>query len=74
MYIKKMAASYNWMPLSFPSDHTSWTKILQCVSPTTPEHQLELEHQMGFKYRNAMREVMYPTVKCHPNVSTHVIL
>jgi hypothetical protein len=81
-YIKKMTATHTWIPLQtmghtklpFPSDQAALTRLLQCVPPETTEQKLELECRMGIKYRHVMGEVMYPMVKCRPDISTHTIL
>jgi hypothetical protein len=81
-YLKKMMQSHSWvqthpkahMALPFPSDANSLVKLIQCVPPHTQEHQQDLEKRMGFKYRHVMGEVMYPMVKCCPDISTHTIL
>ena len=30
--------------------------------------------KMGLKYRKAIGEIMFPMIKCRPNISTHAII
>jgi hypothetical protein len=34
----------------------------------------EQKTRMGVKYRKAMGEIMFPMIKCHPDISTHAII
>jgi hypothetical protein len=82
-YLTKLAQTHHgWIsnitlgdqPIPFPSDAKSLTKLLQCPTPTTQEEKYNLEKYMGIKYRHIMGEVLYPMIKCRPDVSTHTIL
>jgi hypothetical protein len=44
-----------------------------CTVPITIEEKQTLETRMGFKFRQVMGEVMFPMVKCRPDISPHVI-
>jgi len=80
-YLSKMLGDHNWlpkdplplMPVPFPANKT-YTKHLQdCTPPQTHAERLLLEKEMGFKYRQVMGEIIFPMVKCRPDISTHVI-
>jgi deoxyuridine 5'-triphosphate nucleotidohydrolase len=81
-YINKMVQSHPWstlhplptMPLPFPSDKESLRKLLQCNLPQTETEQKQLEERMGIKYRHVMGEVLFPMVKCRPDISVHTII
>jgi hypothetical protein len=62
------------MPLPFSSDKASIKKILQYDTPKTVDEQQRLEEQMGIKYRHVMGKVLFPTVKCRPDISVHAIV
>ena len=83
-YINKLAQGYSWLqdintndsrPIPFCSNNAYITKLVQ--TPTTALSELEhkaLEAKMGIQYRKAMGEIMYPMIKCRPDISTHAIL
>lgn len=86
-YITKLAQSYPWLadttlkqpclagPLPFPSDATCLSKLIhQQADATTADEQLAFKMKMGIKYRNAMGEIMFSMVKCHPDISPHVTI
>jgi hypothetical protein len=81
-YLSKVEQSYPWLqsmphtstPLPFPSDKYHLNQILQCAVPSTESEQLALEKRMGIKYRKLMGEILFPMVKCRPDVSSHAIL
>jgi len=80
-YIQKLHLAHTWIPsththqpLPFPSDKASLNKLLQGETPNTPEETVALEQRMGIKYRHAMGEVLFPMVKCRPDISHHAIL
>ncbi len=81
-YITKMVQSHPWstlqppptMPLPFPSDKDSLRRLLQCDLPQMETEQKQLEERMGIKYRHVMGEVLFPMVKCWPDISVHGII
>jgi hypothetical protein len=79
-YLTKMLQHHPWAltegthPIPFPSDKTALAKILNCPIPTTDLEKKQLESNMGIKYHHVMGEVMYPMVKCRPDISTHAII
>jgi hypothetical protein len=60
--------------LPFPSDKTTLSNIIHGPVPESEQEQLTLEKKMGFKYRHVMGEVLYPMVKCRPDISAHAII
>ncbi len=81
-YLHKMLQGHGWLPrdttshpkLPFPSDKNYLKQLQDASPPTTEQGQQELEQKMGFKYRQLMGELLYPMVKCRPDISTHTIL
>jgi hypothetical protein len=82
-YIGKMTQAHLWlttmpashrMPLPFSSDKKTLAELLNCQTPATYQERLELERRMGIKYHHAMGDILYPMIKCHPDISAHVIL
>jgi hypothetical protein len=81
-YINKMVRLHPWatqqplsmMPLPFESDKASLQKLLQCILPTMEDEQKQLEEKMGIKYRHVTGEVLFPMVKCMPDISIHAII
>jgi hypothetical protein len=80
-YLTKLLQSHTWLNtdtiegnlLSLPSDPKSL--LLHCSVLTTTLEQEALQQEMGFKYRHdVMGEILYPMVKCCPNISTHAII
>ena len=81
-YLEKMLQGHNWLtphpplasqPLPFPADKVFLQKLHVCTVPITIEEKQTLETRMGFKFRQVMGEVMFPMVKCRPDISPHVI-
>jgi deoxyuridine 5'-triphosphate nucleotidohydrolase len=84
-YIQKLQQHYPWLqnnltntastPIPFCSNSAYITKLVQ-----TPTSQLndsarkELEERMGIKFRKVMGEIMYPMIKCRPDISPHAIM
>jgi hypothetical protein len=80
-YLTKLSHSHTWIhdtettnPIPFASDPKSLTLLLNCATPATAAEQAALEHRMGIKYRHLLGEILYPMVKCRPDISTHAIL
>jgi hypothetical protein len=83
-YITKLQQSYPWLeqeqkparqPLPFPSDAAFLSKLIHhATEPLTNAQQRALEAAMGIKYRQAMGEIMFPMVKCRPDISPHAII
>lgn len=80
-YLTKMLTDHQWltteplpiMPVPFPADKTYTKHLQECNPPQTHAERQQLEKDMGFKYRQVMGEIMFPMVKCRPDISSHVI-
>ena len=81
-YITKLEKSYPWLsqipktnlPLPFNADKYHLNKLLTCTPPATDADRLALEKRMGVKYRKLMGEILFPMVKCRPDISSHAII
>jgi hypothetical protein len=83
-YITKLKQSYPWLeheqkpsdlPLPFPSNAASLSKLIhQDHSELTDIQRQEMEMKMGVKFRQAMGEIMFPMIKCRPDISPHAII
>jgi len=82
-YIKKMSQSYPWLqdipqrnlPIPFPSDHKYIQKLIHSPETIlTDAERSSLETKMGLKYRKAMGEIMFPMIKCRPDIAAHAII
>ena len=82
-YIRKILANHNWTDYATPaSPHlvtpmrsdSSYMGILEtAIGPDTDDEHLELEHQMKFKYRQAIGELIFCMVTTRPDISYAVI-
>ncbi len=84
-YLAKLQPTYHWLQdgtlkqanlmLPFQTDTSFLSKIIHPNEVTlTESERKQLEDRMGIQYRKAMGEVMFPAVKCRPDVSPHVII
>jgi hypothetical protein len=48
-------------------------KLDSAIPPDDPNAQSALQQKFGFKYRQVIGEILYPMVKCRPDISTAVI-
>ena len=46
---------------------------MQCQQPMMDDEKITLETRMGIKYRHVMGKVLYPMLKCRPDISVHAI-
>jgi hypothetical protein len=49
-------------------------RLLHDPLPQKAEESVALERNMGIKYRHVMGEVLFPMVKCRPDILIHTIL
>jgi deoxyuridine 5'-triphosphate nucleotidohydrolase len=68
------AASQSVSPTPFHTDRNTLRNLQECTPPITQQAKMELQTKMGFSYRQLMGEIMYPMVKCRPDISPHAIL
>jgi hypothetical protein len=84
-YINKLIQHYPWLEtaiqktkkplLPFQSDSAYLANLIHCpTNVMTDQEQAALESKMGIKYRQAMGEIMFPMIKCCPDISPHVII
>jgi KUP system potassium uptake protein len=83
-YIMKLQQSYAWLekeqkiadlPLPFPSDAAFISKLIHHNhQPLNNDQQQALEAKMGIKFQQAMGEIMFPMIKCRPDISPHAII
>jgi KUP system potassium uptake protein len=84
-YLAKLQPTYHWLQdgmlkqanlmLPFQTDTSFLSKITHPNEVVlTESERKQLEDRMGIQYRKAMGEVMFPAVKCRPDVSPHVII
>jgi dUTP pyrophosphatase len=80
-YLYKMIKSHEWLikgphpinPIPLPADSAYLQRLEQAVVPNSILAKTALQHRMGFKYRQVMGEVIYPTMKCRPEIINHAI-
>jgi hypothetical protein len=80
-YLSKMLSDHKWIPtdplpktpVPFPADKNYLKQMQDCQPPQTQPDQKKLEVEMGFKYHQVMGELMFPMVKCRPDISSHII-
>lgn len=81
-YLSTMLHKKEWLkqdtlpvahPTPFHTDRTTLRHLQDSTPPTTELDKLKLQDKMGFSYRQLMGEIMYPMVKCRPDISPHTI-
>jgi hypothetical protein len=78
-YLKKMLTNHAWCdtslmpnkPTPLPSDTAYIQSLETATPPTTYPEQQALQDTMGFSYRQVMGEILYPMVKCRPDIAFH---
>ncbi len=78
-YIHNMLKEHNWLDISntatkptpLPSHFTYIMELENAIQPNTLDEQLQLKSTMGFNYRQVIGEVIYPMMKCWPDISFH---
>jgi len=84
-YLTKLQEAYSWLHqdnikrpnilLPFQSDAAFLTKLIHASDDiVTDDTRKDLEHRMGIQFRRAMGEIMFPAVKCRPDISPHAII
>jgi hypothetical protein len=82
-YLQKMLTNHGWLipegnplptlPLPLNPDKTYIDSIENATPPTTEEDKIQLQLEMGFKYRQVMGEIIYPCFKARPEISPAAI-
>ena len=79
-YLYKMVKSHEDLlkqvpshPVPFPAD-SAYIKTLETATPPdTIPGKLLLKEEMGFNYRQIIGEIIYPMMKCRPEIAPHGI-
>ncbi len=78
-YLYKMLKGHDWLstdnlpdkPTPLPSD-TAYIQTLENAKlPETYGEQQSLKSKMGFNYRQVIWEIIYPMMKCCPDIGFH---
>ena len=78
-YLHKMIQHHQWLqllptpsaPIPLPADPTYIQNLEKAQTPVTETQQKQLQQQMGFSYRQVIGELLYPMVKCRPDIAFH---
>jgi len=63
----------NILPVPLHADSNFTKQLEQAPLPNTMEDKLRLKQQMGFNYRKIIGEVIYPMMKCRPEIAAAAI-
>mmetsp|Transcript_14552 Transcript_14552/g.20797 ORF Transcript_14552/g.20797 Transcript_14552/m.20797 type:complete len:1557 (+) Transcript_14552:1335-6005(+) len=84
-YFHKMLQNHGWfnpetipsdspvLPIPMSGDNEYIRKLDLATPPTDQADKNRLQDEYGFKYRQVIGEVLYPMVKCRPDISTSII-
>jgi hypothetical protein len=79
-YLYKMIKGHDWLlqhkpinPVPLPADNTYITALETAEVPQTLPEKLQLKTTMGFNYRQVIGEIIFPMMKCHPEIAPHAI-
>ena len=77
-YLHNMLKQRNWLPttstldsIPLSADPKYITKLEQAAIPPTMEAKTQLRQRMGFNYHQVIGEVIYPMMKCRPDIAFH---
>jgi hypothetical protein len=78
-YLHKMLKQHQWLdnnnaannPTPLPHDTAYIQTLEQAKVPNTFDEQQQLKQRMGFSYRQVIGEVIYPMIKCRPDIGFH---
>ncbi len=59
----------NILPVPLHADSTYIKQLEQAAVPNTTQEKLTLKQKMGFNYRQIIGEVIFPTMKCRPEIA-----
>jgi hypothetical protein len=74
-----MLKGQNWLahnsvsshPKPLPSEASYMTTLEQATPPTNEFEKQALQNRMGWNYRQVIGELIYPAVKCRPDIMYH---
>jgi hypothetical protein len=76
-YLTKMLHNHNWLlphavnqPVPLPTDNAYIRTLETAIPPKTTKEQEDLKQQY-YNYRQVIGEVIYPTMKCRPDIIVH---
>jgi len=80
-YLHKMIKAHDWLlkgttpinPIPLPADNHYIRKLEEAVVPATLTEKLQLKEAMGYNYRQVIGEVIFPMMKCRPEIAPHAI-
>jgi len=78
-YLHKAMTEHKWVheqpiaekPTPLPSDAPYIQTLESAPRPNTTAKQAALREEMGFNYRQVIGEIIYPMMKCRPDVAFH---
>jgi hypothetical protein len=79
-YLYKMPKHHGWLdqaqgtsPITpLPAEATYITTLEQATPPQTETEKADLRTKMGWNYRQVIGELIYPAIKCRPDILFHV--
>jgi hypothetical protein len=80
-YLYKMIKGHDWLlkttapinPVPLPADNAYIKRLEEATVPMTITEKLNLKDVMGFNYRQVIGEVIFPMMKCRPEIASHGI-
>jgi hypothetical protein len=79
-YLFKMIKNHDWLlqhipvhPVPLPADNKYITTLETATVPQTLPEKLQLKMKMGFNYRQVIGEIIFPMMKCRPDIAPHAI-
>lgn len=77
-YLYNMLKSHDWLattpqphPVPLPAEPKYITKLEQAAPPTTVTEKENPRKRMSFNYRQIVGEIIYPMMKCRPDIAYH---
>lgn len=79
-YLKKMIHGHEdllkhipTIPVPLPADSTYIRNLETATVPQTVREKQQLKERMGFNYRQVIGEIIFPMMKCRPEIAPHAI-
>ena len=79
-YLKKMVKGHEDLlkvvpanPVPLPADSAYIRNLETAIPPQTIPEKLQLKQTMGFNYRQVIGEIIFPMMKCQPEIAPHAI-
>jgi len=79
-YLAKIRNNHNWsppmhsssQPLPYPVDNAYTKELDTAIPPQTDEERQQLERKYNFKFCSLIGEIIWPMIKCRPEISFHI--